>query len=166
MGDHLSDKETKRIFERRIGFPIFQLLFFVFASGVFPFLVMKYATRTVPGAQTSWVLVSLLTGGLFLYGLVQWQKVIRLEIDAEGVTFNTLADRAPRRIPFREVAAFEYHPAARANDALVIVLKKNAGESFWKSSDNPVLTEPYGIRMRDLQREVQAALVAFCARNA
>jgi hypothetical protein len=91
--------------------------------------------------------------------------VIRFEIGAEGVAFSTLSDSGLKRIAFGEIEAFEHNPASQARDALVIRLKKNAGQSFWKSSDNPVLTEPYGIRMRELQKEAQAALDAFRAQE-
>lgn len=154
-----------RIHERRIGFPVFYLLLFVLASGVLPWLIVNYAKRTVPGAQMSWVLVTLLTGGLLIHEWLQWRKIIRFEIGPDGVAFSTLSNADLRSIPFAEIDAFEYHPASQAKDALVIKLAKNAGQSFWKLSDNPVLTEPYGLRMRDLQREAQAALEAFRARN-
>lgn len=165
MGDRMSDAGGPRIHERRIGFPIFYLLLFLLTSIVLPLLISKFATRIVPGAQMSWVLVNLLTGGLLVYELLHWRKVIRFEIDVDGVAFNSLSDATMQRVAFAEIAAFEHHPASQAKDALVIRLKKNAGQSFWKLSDNPVLTEPYGLRMRDLQREAQAALEAFRARN-
>jgi hypothetical protein len=151
--------------ERRIGFPIFNLLFFVLTFVVLPWIITHYARNTVPGAMTSWVLVNLLTGGLLVYELMHWRKVVRFEIRPDGVAFNTLSDDTLREIVFAEIEAFEHHPASQAKDALVIKLKKNAGQSYWKSSDNPVLTEPYGIRMLNLQREAQAALDAFNAQK-
>jgi hypothetical protein len=154
-----------RVHERRIGFPVFNLALFILASGVLPWLIQNYATQSVPGSRTTWLLVTLLTGGVFVYEALHWRKVVRFEIRDDGVAFSTLSDSTPRLIPFVEIAGFEHRPASQAKDALVIRLKKNAGQSFWKSSDNPVLTEPYGIRMRDLQREAQGALEAFNARN-
>lgn len=161
----MSAAAEPKIHERRIGFPVFYLLLFVLASGIIPWLIVNFATRTVPGAHLSWILVSLLTGGMLVYEFLHWRKVIRFEIGAEGVAFSTLSDAALKRIHFDEIEAFEHHPASQAKDALVIKLKKNAGQSFWKSSDNPVLTEPYGIRMRELQKEAQAALDAFRAQE-
>ncbi|MBN8535032.1 MAG: hypothetical protein J0L51_13200 [Rhizobiales bacterium] len=153
------------VHERRIGFPIFNLLFFILTSVVLPWIITHYARNTVPGALMSWVLVNLLTGGLLVYELLHWRKVVRFEIRPESVAFNTLSDAKLRAITFAEIEAFEHHPASQAKDALVIKLRKNTGQSYWKSSDNPVLTEPYGIRMRDLQRKAQAALDAFNART-
>jgi hypothetical protein len=154
------------VHERRIGFPLFNLLFFLLTFVVLPWIITHYARNTVPGAMMSWVLVNLLTGGLLVYELLHWRKVIRFEIRPDSVAFNTLSDATLREIAFTEIEAFEHHPASQAKDALVIKLRKNAGQSYWKSSDNPVLTEPYGIRMLNLQREAQAALDAFNARKA
>jgi hypothetical protein len=153
------------VHERRIGFPHFNLLFFFLTSVVLPWIIAHYAKNTVPGALMSWALVNLLTGGLLVYELLHWRKVVRFEIRPESVAFNTLSDSTLREIDFAEIEAFEHHPASQAKDALVIKLRKNTGQSYWKSSDNPVLTEPYGIRMLNLQREAQGALDAFHARK-
>jgi hypothetical protein len=99
----MSSPIEPKIHERRIGFPLVYLLIFVVLSGVVPLLILNFGTRTVPGAQMSWILVSLLTGGMFVYELLHWRKTIRFEIGAEGVAFTTLSDPVPKRIAFEEI---------------------------------------------------------------
>lgn len=160
----MSETAPLRVHQRRVGFPYFFFLLFIGASIIFPLAAMKYGTRTVPDAKIQWILVSLLTGGVFVYELLQHRKLLRFEITQTDVAFNTLYTPM-RRLPFAEIEAFEYHPASRAQSALVIKLKKNAGQSYWTTSDNPVLTDPYGVSMRVLQAELAQALAHYNARS-